>query len=241
MEAKVYLGIGHGGSDPGAVANGLEEADVNLAVGLACRDELERHDVLVLLSRTKDESDTVSAKVAECNAFNPALAADIHFNAGGGDGAEVYHHVGGGTGKTLAANIAAEIAAIGQNLRYGDSGKKDGLKTKKNSSGQDYYGFIRSTYCPAVITEGAFLDNKNDVQIIDTPAEQKAMGIAIAKGFLKTLNIAYIAPAAAAPEASTVLYRVQVGAFSQLPNAERLRNELQAKGYKDAFIVAGKK
>ena len=35
------------------------------------------------------------------------------------------------------------------------------------------------------------MDNKADIAIIDTAAEQKKMGAAIAKGILKTLNIAY--------------------------------------------------
>lgn len=35
---------------------------------------------------------------------------------------------------------------------------------------------------------------------------------------------------------SEVIYRVQVGAFSVRENAERLRDELIEKGYKDAFI-----
>lgn len=35
---------------------------------------------------------------------------------------------------------------------------------------------------------------------------------------------------------TTKLYHVQVGAFSKLENAERLRNELIKKGYTDAFI-----
>ena len=34
-----------------------------------------------------------------------------------------------------------------------------------------------------------------------------------------------------------VLYRVQVGAFSKRENAERLRDELKAKGYTDCFIA----
>ena len=35
---------------------------------------------------------------------------------------------------------------------------------------------------------------------------------------------------------SNIIYRVQVGAFSKKENAERLRDELKAKGYKDCFI-----
>lgn len=181
--AKVYVGIGHGGKDQGAVANGFEEADLNLAIGMACVDELKRHGVAVLASRTKDVDETVSQKVAECNEFNPDLCLDIHNNAGGGDGAEVFHSKNGGKGKTLAKNILNEIVAIGQNSR--------GVKTKVNSSGKDYFGFIRSTKAPAVIVECAFVDNKADMKIIDTAAEQKTMGVAIAKGVLKTLGIAY--------------------------------------------------
>ena len=222
--AKVYIGVGHGGSDPGAVANGLKEKDVNLAVALACRDELERHDVTVLMSRTKDEDDTVSAKAAECDSFGADLAADIHFNAGGGDGAEVFYHHGGGKGKTLAKNILAEMVAIGQNSR--------GAKTKVEN-GVDYFGFIRETYCPAVITEGAFLDNATDVKIIDTAEEQKAMGIAIAKGFLKTLGIAWKEPVVE----SNTLYRVQVGAYRVKANAEAMQRKLQADGYQTIIVT----
>ena len=45
--AKVFLGVGHGGSDPGASANGFKEKDLNLSIALACRDELVRHGVNV--------------------------------------------------------------------------------------------------------------------------------------------------------------------------------------------------
>lgn len=184
--AKVFLGIGHGGSDPGAVANGFKEADLNLEIGMACYEELKRHGVSVKASRMKDENDDLNEEIKECNAFlgSDGLAVDIHNNAGGGDGFEVFHHYGGGTGKKLAQNINDEVIAIGQNSR--------GLKTKKNSTGTaDYYGFIRNTKAPAVIVECAFVDNKTDMQIIDTAAERKAMGVAIAKGILKTLNIKY--------------------------------------------------
>lgn len=196
MAKKVFIGVGHGGTDPGAVANGLKEKDVNLTIALACQAELARHGVSVLLSRTKDETENLNSRVQECNSFDPDLAADLHNNAGGGDGAEVFHHYKGGTSKTLAVNILDEVVKIGQNSR--------GAKTKTNSSGKDYYGFIRNTVAPAVVVECAFLDNKTDVQIIDTTAEQQAMGVAIAKGILKTLGIAYIAPAAASVKTCTI-------------------------------------
>ena len=176
------------------------------------------------MSRTKDDSESLAEKIKECNNYDPALALDIHNNAGGGDGAEVFHHHGGGKGKVLAENILAEAVKIGQNSR--------GPKIRKNTSGTDYYGFIRSTNAPAVIVECAFLDNKNDIAIIDTVEEQKAFGIAIAKGILKTLGIEWKEPTVEADK----LYRVQCGAFRDRNNAENLLKKLKADGY-DAFIV----
>lgn len=180
--AKIFLGVGHGGKDAGAVANGFKEADLNLTIALACRDVLEAHGITVRMSRTKDEDDALSEVIKECNTFGPDYALDIHNNAGGGDGAEAYHTITFGKGKELAKNVLEAITAYtGQNSR--------GIKKRQNSAGKDYYGFIRQTTAPAIIVECAFIDNKTDLQIIDTAAEQKAMGAAIAKGVLKTLGI----------------------------------------------------
>ena len=185
--AKVFIGVGHGGSDPGAVANGFEEADLNLSIALACRDVLTAHGVTVRMSRTKDENDALTEEIKECNAFAPDYAIDIHNNKfvkpNTGDGAEIYHSVFGGAGKELAERVLeAIVKETGQNSR--------GLKTRFNSSGNaDYYGFIRETNAPAIIVECAFIDNIKDLQIIDTAAEQKAMGAAIAHGTLKKLGI----------------------------------------------------
>lgn len=180
MSKKVFLGVGHGGMDPGAVKYVVEK-DVNLNMALGCRDYLEANGVSVKMSRTKDELDTLSEEIRECNQFDPDLAVDIHNNAGGGDGFEAFYSIIGGTGKKLAENIEAEVKKIGQNSR--------GLKTRKNAKGKDYYGFIRETVCPAVICEGVFVDNATDVKIADTIEEQKAFGYAYARGILKTLGI----------------------------------------------------
>lgn len=228
MAKKVFLGVGHGGSDPGAVANGYREKDLNLSIALACHAELVRHGVTVQMSRTKDENDALAEVIKECNAFKPDLAVDIHNNAGGGDGAEAFYSIAGGVSKVLAANILDEIVKVGQNSR--------GIKTRKNSSGKDYFGFIRQTNAPAVLVECAFVDNAKDMQIIDTTAEQKAMGVAIAKGILTTLGIAYKAEGTTekAETADGKYYRAQAFAGSK-KGAEEMAEKLKAAGF-DAFI-----
>jgi N-acetylmuramoyl-L-alanine amidase len=182
---------------------------------------LVRHRVSVKLSRTKDEDDSLSEEIRECNAYSPDLAIDIHNNAGGGDGAEVFHHCGGGTSKTLAENVLSEIVKIGQNSR--------GAKIRKNSYGKDYYGFIRETSCPAVIVECAFVDNATDLNILATEGKREKMGQAIAKGVLRTLGIEIQA------ETGTI-YRVQVGAYKVKANAEAMLKKIKEAGF-DAYIV----
>ena len=216
---KVFIGVGHGGGDPGAVANNTKEKDLNLSIALACRDVLVKHGVSVKMSRTKDENDALTEEIKECNAFSPDFAVDIHNNAGGGDGAEVFYHYGGGKSKTLADNILSEIVKVGQNSR--------GAKIKKNSSGKDYFGFIRETSCPSVIVECAFVDNAQDLKILATESQKKSMGEAIAKGILRTIGVEY---------KGDTLYRVQVGAYLLKSNAEAMQKKIKAVGF-DAFIV----
>lgn len=222
--AKVFLGVGHGGNDQGA-SKYLVEKDVNLVMALACRDYLENNGVQVLMSRTKDENDPLTDEIKECNAFDPDLAVDIHNNAGNGDGFEAYYYSGGGTSKTLAENIEREIVSIDQNSR--------GIKTKLNSSGKDYYGFIRQIKAPSVIVEGLFVDNATDIQIADTVEEQKAFGYAYAKGILKTLGIT---PKDIQSSDSTI-YRVQVGAYKNKENAVAMKMKLLNAGFPDVFIT----
>ena len=218
---KVFIGVGHGGSDPGAVSNNTKEKDLNLSIALACQDVLVRHGISVNMSRTKDEDDNISEEIRECNVYQPDLAVDIHNNAGGGDGAEVFHHYGGGVSKTLAEDILAEIVKIGQNSR--------GAKVRKNANGKDYYAFIRNTACPAVIVECAFVDNATDLEILATEGKRQSMGEAIAKGILRTLGVEFQA------ETGTI-YRVQVGAYKVKANAEAMLKKIKSAGF-DAFIT----
>jgi len=221
---KVFLGVGHGGRDSGAVGI-LTEKIVNLEMALACRDYLERYGVTVKLSRDHDTDDSLESRIRKCNEFNPDLAIDIHNNAGGGDGFEIFYHYRGGKSKELAQNIETAVKSIGQNSR--------GLKTRLNDNNTDYFGFIRETNAPAVIAEGFFVDNPKDAEIGDTIDEQRQFGKAYAEGILKTLGI----NTERIENKTQPMYKVQVGAFNDRKNAENMLETLKNKGFTDAFIV----
>lgn len=215
--ATVFLSAGHGGTDPGAVANGLQEKDINLQVLLSCKEELERHDIRVIASRLTDANDPVSEEVKEANASGADIAVSFHCNAGGGDGWEAFYYSSSVNGRNLASRIEKYIKALGQNIR--------GLKTG------DHLFFVKNTKMPAVLVESFFVDNLADLQIGDTLAKQKTLGLAYAKGILDYLGISYRTPID-----TETIYRVQVGAYRDRKNAEGMRDKLKAAGY-DALIV----
>jgi N-acetylmuramoyl-L-alanine amidase len=218
MAKKVFLSAGHGGTDSGAAAYGLKEKDINLNILLSCKDELERHGVKVICSRTKDENDPVGDEVKEANKSGAKIAVSFHTNAAKGDGSETYYYTSSKDGKKLAELCEKHTKAIGQNSR--------GIK-----SGNHLY-FVNSTSMVAVLCECGFIDNDKDNNIIDTVSEQKKFGVAYAKAILEYFGIKYKAPA-------KTIYKVmvqpipkekQVGAFEKKANATKIVNDLKKLG-----------
>ena len=217
MAKKVFLSAGHGGKDSGAVGNSLKEKDINLNVLLKCKSELERHDVKVVCSRTKDENDPVADEVKEANKSGADIAVSFHANAGGGDGSETYYYTSSKDGKKLAELCEKHTKAIGQNSR----GVKNG----------NHLYFVNSTSMVAVLCECAFLDNKTDKKIIDTKAEQEAFGVAYAKAILEYLGVKYKEP-------KKIVYKLQISnKYNKKSDAAAAQKELKKLGYSVKVIT----
>lgn len=228
---RVFIGVGHGGKDPGAVGY-VKESEANLQMALGMKAELERHGLTVGISRTKDENDPLTEEIKEANAFAPDLAVECHNNAGGGDGFEVYRQTGAYAAQSLklAQAIEKRVIASGQKSR--------GVKTRLNSAGTDYFGWCRQVKAPAVLCEGFFVDNKADSADYDTAAEQQAFGRVYAWGVLDYLGIAVKPQASAQPSQPSkptadknLPYTVQIGAFKNAVNASALKLKVGAMGY----------
>jgi N-acetylmuramoyl-L-alanine amidase len=180
---KIFLDFGHGGSDSGAVSNGLLEKNMNLTTGLECKKVLEYNGIEVKTSRIDDRAVELSERSNMANSWGADYFVSIHYNAGGGDGVEVIHSINGGKGEVLAKAIVSAInKETGQNLRPRATYSRTG------SNGKDYYAVIRGTKMSAVIVECGFIDSA-DRALFDTVEEQKKMGRAIAYGILNYLGI----------------------------------------------------
>lgn len=183
--SKIFIDPGHGGSDSGAVSNGLIEKDINLIVAKEVKRLLEEQNVKVLMSREGDTYPSLDERASKANSFKADYFISIHHNAGGGNGYEIIHSVSEGKGKELSEKIGSEFESIGQTKRR--------IYFRTNSNGKDYFAVIRQTNMPAIITEFAFLDS-SDKDIIDTKEKLLKEAKGIANGILRQLNLSITQP-----------------------------------------------
>lgn len=178
---RVYISVGHGGSDPGAIGRGvtggiMRESKINLNVALRLAQKLREAGVDVMLSREDDQTFVnISTMKRQARAFKADCVIGVHHNAGGGKGWEVLHQQNKES-ERLADLIGTQLNALneahGKNPTYVSS-RSLGLMTCE---------------IVTVITEPFFLDTE-DVRDIDELSEQWAEANAIAYAVLQWLGL----------------------------------------------------
>ena len=230
---KIAILVGHGksksgGYDSGAVSKDKQYHEFKIAKEVAkyAAEALETYDCEVALVNYNGGLSLVE-RISKFKNNAYAFIAEIHLNAAGGTGTEVYCYPGDKIGKSYAAAISQSVSSA------------MGIKNR-GAKESDYYGIIRETTPTAVLVETCFIDNDNDLNKIKTVAGQKTAGEAIAKAIATTAKLSKKTASTPAthPEtpANTALYKVQVGAFANKANADKLAAELKAKGY-SAFVT----
>ena len=115
----IVIDPGHGGTDPGAVSNGLKEKDFTLRISKYMYDRLKELGVPVRLTRDSDVTLTPKERVNKVQSFfgdsKDVVVVSNHLNAGGGDGAEVIYALRNNS--TLSKKILNELEKEGQNVR----------------------------------------------------------------------------------------------------------------------------
>lgn len=176
--AKVYIDPGHGGSDPGAVANGLREKDLTLKIAKYTRSYLQNNykGVSVRMSRTGDTYPSLSARARDANNWGADVFVSIHINAGGGVGYEDFIYNGGVSSNTrkLQDKLHDELSP---------------LFTKNRGQKRANYAVLRQTNMPAVLTECGFIDSSTDANFLKKENNLKKLGEAHAKGIAVYLGL----------------------------------------------------
>ena len=156
---KIVIDAGHGGTDSGAVGNGIIEKDLTLKISEYMYNRLKDLGASVAITRNTDETITPTDRVNRVkNAFGDSkdvVVISNHINAGGGDGAEVIYALR--NNDTLSKLILSELESEGQNIRKAYQRRLPSDPTK------DYYFMQRNTgNTESVTVEYGFLDSKGD-------------------------------------------------------------------------------
>ena len=204
--SAVILDAGHGGKDPGASANGLEEKELTLEIVMKLKDELEKRGYDVTLTRSDDSylelgerSDIANSADFDISGFPVFIS--IHINSAASasaSGFEVYV-------KRSDHDVAMLSASSGDKLmfKYSDY-DNDSLNDLLNSANlrlaslicsgfkeefpslsmrgvksEDFY-VLNTAWMPAVLVEVLFISNKGDARIMADDGFQRSLASVIA-------------------------------------------------------------
>lgn len=205
--------------DNGAIGSGKKEAyEVDKTVDILIPMlRSQGHYVVDVTPKNEHFKSSKEAHIKRAQNVNKGkfdIYLDVHLNAGGGTGSEMWVYAPRGLSYDYARDILNNIVS--------DTGLRNrGVKVKPTMWS------LSMTNCPSIIIEGGFIDSKTDMDIITPELYAKS----IAKAFGEV-------PGDVKP--TDEIYRVrkswediksQMGAYSKLDNAITLAKQLNLTAY----------
>jgi N-acetylmuramoyl-L-alanine amidase len=262
---SVILDPGHGGSDPGAVYNTRQEKDDVLKLALAVGRILEQNGVDVSYTRTSDVYETPYQKAMEANESGADYLISIHRNSGtvpnSYKGAQTLVYDDSGVRSQLARNINDRLVDVGfKDLGISERPNLVVLRRSKMPAVLVEAGFINSDADNRLFDENfdaiaqAIADGilatvyygQGDEGINQTVISQADSGEYEYDGGVMQLsenmdeNYEEISDMQAddmdMQNPNNKFYRVQVGAYSNKENADRMLTKLINDGF-PAFMI----
>ncbi len=166
----IVLDAGHGGSDPGAQRESIQEKDITLAITKKLKALLEKQGAEVIMTRNDDTFVSLEDRAKVTNDNVPDLFLSVHINALESTaeihGIETYYQTD--QSKPLAETIhqvlVSDLAAPDRSVR------------------KARFYVINHTAVPAVLAEVGFISNKDERQRLTTSDYQDKIAAALARG-----------------------------------------------------------
>ena len=189
---KVFS-VGHGGYDPGTIANGITEKEYTLKITNYIHNRLDELGIPNKLSRDSDITLDANSRPQKIQSLygngNDVIVVSNHINAGGGDGAEIIYALR--NTDTFAKRIAKEFENVGQNVR------KYYQRRLPSNPAKDYYYIMRDTpNNETVIVEYGFADSTGD-DVNQLKNNWENLAEAVVKAITEYAGGKYVAPAGA--------------------------------------------
>jgi len=182
----VMIDPGHGGADPGAVADGVAEKNINLAVSRALQQELRRGGVKSMLTREEKGRLNPDSVMTFLERYRNLLArkdlaldarahvfVSIHTNSNEdrrASGGIVYYNPANPYNKILAEMIQEEL---------------NGLYKTRRASEQANFTVVSGNELPAALVEVGFITNPGDRKRLKEERFRQDIARAVHRGLLK--------------------------------------------------------
>lgn len=180
----IIVDPGHGGSNPGAVANGTREADNNLAVSMKLRDRLVQAGAKVVMTRSSDRTvapegsslgQELQARVDMAEANNADIFVSIHSNSNPDPniaGAMTFFP----SGKSQKLALEVQTSLI----------KETGAIDKKTAPATFYV--LRNTSMPSILVEMGFVSNAAEAARLQEDSYRTKMAQGVFNGIVRYFN-----------------------------------------------------
>lgn len=204
----ICLDPGHGGNDSGAIGiNNVYEKNLTLKIAQYCKQELEKYNCHVVMTRTGDTNPSLEDRANFAKSQGAQYLISIHLNSaagGGAVGAEVYYPNThwrpdiSQNGKNVAQAIQNQLVSLGIRdrgikFRTIDTNEYPDPYRYDDGSVADYYGIIRNAKyngLTGMIIEHCFINNVSDYNnYLNSDAKLQKLGVADANGIVSALGL----------------------------------------------------
>lgn len=182
----IVIDPGHGGDDFGTRSDSkpkYHEKSLNLTTALLLNDYLKKMGYQTLMTRTKDEFISLQKRAEIANDRQADLFVSIHYNsapAKQADGIEVFYYKSSENKARTSSSKQLAIQVLNQLIKVTEA-KSRGVK-------HENFAVIRETKMPAILIEGGFLTNEDEMEKIKSPSYVKTIAWGIATGIQSYLN-----------------------------------------------------
>lgn len=229
MSIKICLDAGHYGKyNRSPVVPKYYESDMNWKLHLLLKKELEQYGFEVITTREKQDVDRGLTERGKC-AEGCDLFLSIHANASENENVDYPLAIVpiSGDGDALGLKLTDCIGDVMGTTQVGR------IWERKSDKGYDWYGVIRGATqvgVVGIILEHSFYTNARACSWLMIDSNLAKLAAAEAKTIAEYFGVTK------KEESASVLYRVQVGAYSVKANAEAMLLKLRADGY-EGYIV----
>jgi len=195
--AVVVLDPGHGGQDSGGMCGGVLEKDLTLDVARRIDRLLNSEGIATLMTRVGDTYVSLADRAAFANRVRKCIFVSIHFNEDNkpvASGVETYyaaHQI------TAGSFLASWLPFLWRPLSDSPNPESQNLaavvqealvaRTRSIDRGTEARQFfvIANVTSPAILIEGGFLTNKEDISKLASEDYRDQIAAAVADGILR--------------------------------------------------------